>query len=315
MHAKIVAILLTALITGPLWAQQAVIDMHVHTGNAVQAGPDHADNLALRDAYLAEANENNVVLFAASGAHDFVQSWRTFFGERMLAGAPFPCINGRTQFEGQTDGRMPCYETGEAFPELGWLRNQYESGQLQLMGELGTQYAGLAFDDPKMLPYYQLAQELDIPVAIHVAGAPPRTAQGCCPEFRLSIGDPVLLEEILVRFPRLRLQIMHANVLTYPGLLRLLQQFPTVKVDLTPFQSILPRQGFHQMLRSYQMNGLTNRIMFATDDFPLASSLEAYRSADFLSKDELDGILCANAQEFLAMSGICGLQSNPDSGR
>jgi predicted TIM-barrel fold metal-dependent hydrolase len=173
------------------------------------------------------------------------------------------------------------------------------------MGEIGTQYVGMAFEDEKMAPYYQLAQELDIPVAIHVAGGPPLTAERCCPDFRLSIGDPALLEEVLVRYPRLRVQVMHANVLTYPALLRLLQQFPHVFVDLTPFQSILPREGFHHMLRTYKRHGLIDRIMFATDDFPLESSLEAYRTAKSLSGEELEGILCKNAERFLEMEGVC----------
>lgn len=296
---------LAILIAVPVFAQQPVIDMHVHARNAVQSGPEHPDNLAVRDEYLAEANENNVVLFAASGAQEFVESWAEFFGTRMLAGPVFPCINGLTPHEGENDGRMPCFKSGAAFPDLEWLRKKYLGGQLKIMGEIGTQYVGIAFDDVKMMPYYQLAEELDIPVAIHTAGGPPLTAARCCPGFRLSMGDPALLEEILVRYPRLRVQIMHANVLTYPALLRLLQQFPQVTVDLTPFQSILPRDGFHHMLRTFKMHGLIDRIMFATDDFPLASSLEAYRSADFLSGEELDGILCKNAERFLGMEGVC----------
>lgn len=301
----VTGLIAAALVATPVFGQQPVIDMHVHARNAVQSGPEHPDNVAVRQAYLNEANENNVVLFAASGAQEFVESWAEFFGTRMLAGPVFPCINGLTPHEGESDGRMPCFKSGAAFPDLEWLRKKYQDGQLTIMGEIGTQYVGIAFDDVKMMPYYQLAEELDIPVAIHTAGGPPLTAARCCPDFRLSMGDPALLEEILVRYPRLRVQIMHANVLTYPALLRLLQQFPQVTVDLTPFQSILPRDGFHHMLRTYKMHGLINRIMFATDDFPLASSLEAYRSADFLSVAELDGILCKNAQRFLGLEGVC----------
>jgi predicted TIM-barrel fold metal-dependent hydrolase len=103
----------------------------------------------------------------------------------------------------------------------------------------------------------------------------------------------------------MRVQVMHGNVLTYPGLLRMLQQYPNVYVDLTPFSSILPKEGFHQMLRSYRMHGLLGRIMFATDDFPVADTIEAYRSAEFLTEDELGGILCGNAERFLDLEGIC----------
>ena len=95
-------------------ADTPIIDMHVHARNAVQSGPDHQENLALLEAYQAEADENNVVLFIASGAETFVKTWKAHFGPRMLAGAAMPCINGRTQFEKETDGRMPCFEHADS---------------------------------------------------------------------------------------------------------------------------------------------------------------------------------------------------------
>lgn len=298
-------IICVSLFTSPAIAEQVIIDMHVHAKNAVQAGPDHPENLAKMHEYEAEANASNVVLFAASGAYDFVDSWSQFFGERMLGGATFPCINGNTNFEGETDGRRPCSVGGGTFPDLEWLRNRVRNGRVEIMGELGMQYAGIAFDDERLAPYYEMAQALDIPVAFHTSGGPPRTAERCCPGFRLAIGDPVRLEEVLVQYPDLRVQIMHANVLTYPGLIRLLQQYPNVYVDLTPFSSILPSEGFHHMLRTYQMHGLIERIMFATDDFPVASTIEAYQSAEFLTAGELGGIFCDNAARFLDKEGVC----------
>jgi hypothetical protein len=290
-------------------AQQAVIDIHVHAGNVVQAGPRHPDNLGVMHGYEEEANENNVVLFVASGAQEFVESWSEYFGSRMLAGPVFPCVNGMTANEEATDGRRSCFDTGTEFPDLAWLRRQYEDGHLQVMGELGPQYLGMPVDDPRMSPYYALAADLDIPTLIHVGGGPPLTAERCCPDFRLSVGDPMLVEEVLVQNPRLRVQIQHANVLAYPALFRLLQQFPHVFVDLTPFQTILPREGFHHMLRLYQMQGLIDRIMFGSDEMPVAASLEAYRSADFLSAEELNGILCGNAERFLGLPGTCAAKT------
>jgi len=290
----------SAALAGP-----PIIDMHVHAKNAVQAGPEHPSNLAKMHEYAVEADENNVVLFVASGAHQFVESWSEHFGDRMLAGATFPCINGATNFEGETDGRQACFPNEGMFPDVDWIRDRIESGHFQILGELGMQYAGISFDDDRLDPYYEMAQALDIPIAFHTSGGPPKTAERCCSEFRLSIGDPVELEEVLVRYPKLRVQIMHANVLTYPGLLRLLQQFPNVYVDLTPFSSILPEEGFHQMLLTYRMHGLLERIMFATDDFPVAETLRAYQRVAWLSAEQLNGIFCGNAQRFLELENVC----------
>ena len=71
------------LVATPVLAKQPVIDIHVHASNDVQAGPEHAENQARLDAYRSEADENNVVLFLASGPMDFVEHWSDAFGDRM----------------------------------------------------------------------------------------------------------------------------------------------------------------------------------------------------------------------------------------
>ena len=71
----------------------------------------------------------------------------------------------------------------------------------------------------------------------------------------------------------------------------------------------MPREGFHHMLHLYQMQGLTDRIMFGSDEMPVAESLDAYRSADFLSDEELSGILCGNAERFLRLPETCSREA------
>ncbi len=117
-------LLLAGLIVGiPVMAQQPVIDIHVHASNDVQAGPEHPENRARLDAYLAEADENNVVLFAASGPMDFVEHWSKSFGKRMLPGLVFPCRDGMTAFEGSDDGRRACFPGGKSFRILPGLES------------------------------------------------------------------------------------------------------------------------------------------------------------------------------------------------
>ncbi len=52
------------------------------------------------------------------------------------------------------------------------------------------QYAGVAADDPKLEPFFALAEEFDIPALIHHHGTAGRSEQ-----FRISIGHPEQLEE------------------------------------------------------------------------------------------------------------------------
>ena len=179
------------------------------------------------------------------------------------------------------------------------------------MGELTTQYAGVPYDDPRMMPYYALAEELDIPVAIHTSGGPSRTAQNCCPKFRLALGSPMGLEEVLVRFPRLRVQIMHG----WPGedVFSMLYQYPQLVVDLTPWPAIMSVPEFHEILRKYKEAGFLGRVMFGTDAGPdyISRIVAAYTDAMFLTPAELDGILCGNAERFLRRTGICSGSTAP----
>ena len=93
-------------------------------------------------------------------------------------------------------------------------------------------YAGVAPNDPQMEPYWALAEELDIPVGIHTGLAPPNTPYQCCPKFRNSLGNPALLEEVLIRHQKLRVYLMHAG---YPYLQEtkaIMHMYPQVYADL-----------------------------------------------------------------------------------
>jgi len=86
--------------------------------------------------------------------------------------------------------------------DLDGLRKEYEAGRLGGLGEIGVQYAGISATDPKLEPFYALAEEFDVPVLIHHHGT-----GGPSEQFRISIGHPEQLEEVLIRHPKLRLFI------------------------------------------------------------------------------------------------------------
>ncbi|MDP6149645.1 MAG: amidohydrolase family protein, partial [Gammaproteobacteria bacterium] len=127
----------------------------------------------------------------------------------------------------------------------------------------------------------------------------------CCPDFRIKNGNPLLVEDVLARYPKLKVYIMHANPLVYPEVMDLLTQYPKVHVDISPWEWVLPREKFHRLLRTYQEQGLLGRIMFGSDGHDYGDSLEAYNSAKFLSERELAGIFCKNAERFLRRRNLC----------
>lgn len=41
--------------------------------------------------------------------------------------------------------------------------------------------------------------------AVHTGGGPPNITYGCCPNFRLKNGDPYTIEDVIAKYPKLRM--------------------------------------------------------------------------------------------------------------
>jgi predicted TIM-barrel fold metal-dependent hydrolase len=91
------------------------------------------------------------------------------------------------------------------YPPIQSVREWIASGDIDFLGEMGFPYDGHSPSDAAFHEYIELAGELDIPVGIHTGMSAPGTPYSCCPEFRLSLGNPYLLEDLLVKFPNRRL--------------------------------------------------------------------------------------------------------------
>lgn len=283
-----------------------IVDIHMHAWNVAPAGPEALANQAYFRSVLSAMDSLNVVLGVISGPEDFLDHWTASARGRFLAGPMFPCDQGRTP----NQGLQQCFRQGGIWPDTTWLRNQLREGRFKLLGELTNQYAGIRFDDPRMEPYYALAEEYDVPIAVHIGAGPPLTAQGCCPGFRVALGDPLMLENALVKHPRLRVHLMHGSIERVPQLLNLLLQYPQLYVDLSPYGE----RVLHDELATYKRAGLLGRVMFGTDCRATAGSVclrrtvDAYRAASFLTPDELDDIFCRNAGRFLRLPQLCTMR-------
>ncbi len=79
-----------------------------------------------------------------------------------------------------------------------------------MLGEIVAQSEGLAPGDPLLEPYFALAEEFDVPVALHM-GMSGIDVHQRFPRYRSALSDPLLLEEVLLRHPDLRIYVMHAG--------------------------------------------------------------------------------------------------------
>ena len=64
--------------------------------------------------------------------------------------------------------------------------------EFAVFAEISSQYNGLSPADPSLEPYFALAEELDIPVGIHMGEGPPGAAYLWSPNYRARLTSPFL---------------------------------------------------------------------------------------------------------------------------
>ena len=121
-----------------------------------------------------------------------------------------------------------------------------------------------------MKPYWALAEELDIPVAIHMGEGPARGTLPRFPHVPRPADEPFLLEEVLIRHPRLRVSVMHYASPLIDEMIAMLGDYPQLYVDIGGIQWFYPRPYFHEQLRRLIDAGFGKRVMFGSDQMELA---------------------------------------------
>jgi hypothetical protein len=173
------------------------------------------------------------------------------------------------------------------------------------MGEITAQYAGIALNDPKLEPYFALAEELDIPVQLHTGFGPPMSPYMGDPNFRMRYGNPLLLEDVLVKHPRLRVYIAHGGYPYLEETIALMLMYRQVYVDISAINWLLIPEEFHAYLQRLVQARLGKRIMFGTDQMiwpeTVGMSIDAIESALFLSEEQKQDIFFNNAATFLRL--------------
>lgn len=186
------------------------------------------------------------------------------------------------------------------------LRSLHAGGRLAVLGEVVNQYAGIAPNDGRMEPYWALAEELDLPVGIHVGTGPPGAIYLGDEGYRARLHSPLTMEEVLVRHPQLRVYLMHAGYPMLDDLLAVLYAHPQVYVDVGIIVFQQPRAEFYRYLRRIMEAGFGNRVMFGSDQIIWPGVIEravaVIEEAPFLSEEQKRNILYNNAARFLRLS-------------
>ena len=195
---------------------------------------------------------------------------------------------------------------GPAAPSIAAARASLQEGRFAVIGEVTAQYAGLAPDDASLAPYWALAEELDVPVGIHIGTGPVGAPYIGFDRYRARLHSPLALEEVLLRHPSLRVYVMHAAWPMLDELLAVLWTHPQLYVDVGAISWALPRPEFHRYLQRIVEAGFGKRVLFGSDQMiwpdAIELALEGIESASFLSEEQKREILFDNAVRFLRMS-------------
>jgi predicted TIM-barrel fold metal-dependent hydrolase len=186
------------------------------------------------------------------------------------------------------------------------LRKTHAAGRLSVLGEVISQYAGIHPNDERMEPYWAVAEELDIPVGIHVGPAAPGTVYLGAKGYRAHLHSALTMEEVLVRHPRLRVYLMHAGYPLLDDMIALLYAHPQVHVDVSFIAYTQPRAALYGYLQRIVEAGFIDRVMFGSDQMIWPGVIEravaVIQEAPFLSEQQKRDIFYNNAARFLRLS-------------
>ena len=293
------ALVLSASFPAVLLAQARppIIDMHLHADLPPEEIPAGAPALCRpepcrgqggaisdHDELLARTLETmkryNIVKGFVSGLDiDIVRKWTDAAPDRFI-GSPFVLKPDQHN--------------------MGQLRQAFEAGRLGGIGEIGTQLSGIPANDPKLEPYFALAEEFDVPVLIHSAGIGPYL-----PTFRSAEGRPLLLEDVLTRHPNLRLFVENAGYPFRDEMIAMMYQYPQLYADVSTITWVIPRAAFYDYLEAFVRAGLGRRLMFGSDQMrwpeKIGEGIEAIEEAPFLTTEQTRDILYNNAARFLRL--------------
>ena len=241
---------------------------------------------ALRNGTISELRKHNFRRAVLAGKPELVRLWMTSAPGLFIPAA------------------VPASLSPDALTEL---RRLHQSGQAAVFAEFGPQYRGMRADDPKLEDFWALAEQLDVPVGIHLGEGMPGRIHGASPDpYRASLTSPFQLEQVLRKHPRLRLYVMHAASPLTDEMIAMLFTHASLYVDVAANDWNMPRAQFYDQLKRMVDAGFSKRILFGSDQtiWPqgIGLAIDTINQAPFLTAVAKRDILYNNAARFLRLT-------------
>lgn len=230
---------------------------------------------------IEQMDKNNIRAGLLSGSNDMVQDW-----VRRHPGRFLPSFTPDLSLKDHKEAASR-------------FEREVADGRWRAVGELGLPYAGKALNDTTLFPYYEVCEKAGIPVLFHTGLDGPDPQRLVSPAFRIELGDPLLLQEVVIRFPKLKVVIMHMGWPFFDHALYMLYAYPNVFVDVAVVDWILGKAVFERMLREAVDTVGSDRILFGSDQMVwpqmITPAVAAIRDAKFLSQNDKLRILWGNS--------------------
>ena len=297
MMIKVYGLLLgLAILSQNIYAQRRIIDVHFHSRSAGDYGeipppnpvtgkkPNALTNEEICRSNIALLKKYNVVKVISSGSISRNDDYAKVEGQRFISSLEYPD------------------HQNNPLPDTTTFVRLFEAKKFFVFGELGLQYEGRTLDDPKLEPYLAICERLEIPVTIHTGEAAPNTPYTCCPKFRIGFGRPLSIEPVLIRHPKLKIQLMHMGYPFLEETKAILNVYPQVYADLSAIDWLVPVAEFHNYLKSLITAGFENRLMYGSDQMiwedAIPLSIKNIENAPFLTNLQKEKIFYSNAARF-----------------
>ncbi|WP_255590313.1 amidohydrolase family protein [Marinicella meishanensis] len=252
--------------------------------------PSAQSDAEVIDQTLAIMAELNITKAIISGPLDDVRRWQEQGGGSFLGGL--------------------YYHPRNPLPELDVVIAAHQNKTLSVFGELGLAYGGLYPHDPSLSPYFAYAQEMQIPVGIHMALGEPNLAITWAPEFRVDQVNPLVIEQLVLAYPELKIYLMHAGWPFLDNTKAIMCMFDHIYADLSVINWLLPEAEFQAYLLALMNTAggecdLSKRLMYGSDQMiwpdAIRLSIENIQNASFLSHQQKADIFFNNAVTFFGL--------------
>jgi len=282
-------------------SQTRIIDMHIHSYSSSDFGEresasDHYGKKGSSNAEshrletIAAFKKWNIVKAAVSGNPESVETW-------FVKDSSHRVIRGILIFSPNDYGLDSVK-----------FEQMIKDKKIEIFGEIGAYYNGTTLSDSIWQPYLRICEKYDIPVAVHTGGGDPGGTYSWSPKARLRLGDPYLVEDVLVRYPKLRIYLMHAGGEDWPEhMIRLMAYYPQLYTDLAVMLWVEPntQRYITEFLRNAKYAGYLDRVMFGSDQmiwpYAIEKSIVFLNSLSFLTAKDKENIFYNNAARFLRL--------------